>query len=398
MRISTGQIYQRGVDAMLEQQAQLSKTQTQLSTGKRVVVPSDDPIASVQILDLQKGIDISTRYKDNIGAARSTLSLEENALSQGIDLLQRVRELALQANGGVLDNQQRQDIAVEVKQHLDSLLNVANTQDSNGDYLFSGFNSSAKPFTQTNGGFNYAGDQGQRFLQIGSTRQIAVSDSGTNVFQAIRNGNGTFVTSYNNANSGTGIIDTGSVVDSSAWVRDTYKLTFTTPTTYEVRDSSNALVTSGAYQAHGAISFRGIQTSVSGAPAVGDSFTIAPSANQDVFSTLQNLVNTLSRGTSNAADRAQMSNDMNRTLVDIDRALGNFTGLQADVGARLHALDSEQSANDDFVLSSRTALSAVQDLDYSGAISTFNQQLVALQAAQQTFMKVQGLSLFNFLK
>src|SRR3569623_1413476 len=340
MRISTGQIYQRGVAAMLEQQTQLSQSQTQLGTGKRVVVPRDDPMASVQILDLQKGIDVSKRFQDNIGSARSTMNMEETSVKNAIDLLQRVRELTIQANNGVLDDQQRRGIAAEVNEHLASMLNIANTQDSNGDYLFAGFSAGAKPFSQTNAGFNYAGDQGQRLLQLGPTRQLAVSDSGADVFQSIRNGNGTFVTSYNNANTGTGIIDPGSVVNAAAWVRDTYSLTFTTPTTYEVRDSSNVLVTSGAYQADAAISFNGIQTAVSGTPAAGDSFTIAPSANQDVFTTLKNLSDALSRGTVDAAAKAQVGN----------------------------------------------------------AISRFNRQLVALQAAQQTFMKVQDLTLFNFLK
>ena len=398
MRISTGQIYQRGVDAMMDQQAQLSRSQTQLGTGKRVTVPSDDPIASVQILDLQKGIDISKRFQETIGTARSTLNVEEGAIKSGIDLLQRVRELAVQANNDVLDDQQRQGIAAEVREHLATLLNIANTQDSNGDYLFAGFNVSAQPFAQTNTGFSYSGDQGQRLLQVGPTRQIAVSDSGSEVFQAIRNGNGTFVTSYNAANTGTGIIDPGTVVNAAAWVRDTYTLTFVTPTTYEVRDSGSVLVSSGTYQADAAISFNGIQTAVSGTPAAGDSFTLAPSANQDVFTTFKNLADALSRGTVDAASEAQVGNDINRAMVDIDRAMEKFTVLQAGVGARLNALDSEQSASEDFVSFSQTALSAVQDLDYPEAISRFNRQLVALQAAQQTFMKVQDLSLFNFLR
>src|SRR3569833_2915936 len=106
------------------------------------------------------------------------------------------------------------------------MLNIANTQDSNGDYLFAGFCAGAKPYTQTHAGFNYAGEQGQRLLQIGPTRQIAVSDSGTDVFQSIRNCIGTFVTSHNNAITVTGIIDPGSVVNAAAWVSDTYSLTF----------------------------------------------------------------------------------------------------------------------------------------------------------------------------
>src|SRR3569832_669954 len=188
MRISPGQIYQRGVDAMLEQQTQLSQSQTQLGTGKRVVVPSDDPMASVQKLDLQKGIDVSKRFQDNIGSARSTLNMEETSVKHAIDLLQRVRVLTIQANNGVLDDQQRRGISAEVNEHLASLLIIANTQDSYGDYLFAGFSAGAKPFTQANAGFNFAGDQGQRLLQIGPTRQIAVSGSGTDVVQTIRNG------------------------------------------------------------------------------------------------------------------------------------------------------------------------------------------------------------------
>src|SRR3569623_2061840 len=200
MRITTGLIYHRGVDAMLEQQTQLSLSQTQLGTGKRVVVPSDDPMASVQILDLQKGIDVSKRIQDNIGSARSTLNMVEMSVKNAIDLLPRVTELTIQANNGVLDDQQRRGIAAEVNEHLASMLNIANTQDSNGDYLFAGFRAGAKPFTQENAGFNYAGDKGQRLLQIAPTRQISDSDSGTDEFQSKRNGNGTFVTAHNNAN------------------------------------------------------------------------------------------------------------------------------------------------------------------------------------------------------
>src|SRR3569832_1235367 len=106
MRISTGQIYQRGVDAMLEQQTQLSQSLSLLGTGKRVVVSSDDPMASVQILDLQKGIDVSKRFQDNIGSARSTLNMEETSVKIAFFLFQLVRELTIHANKNKLDDQQ----------------------------------------------------------------------------------------------------------------------------------------------------------------------------------------------------------------------------------------------------------------------------------------------------
>ena len=397
MRISTPQFFQKGTTGILDQQVQVSKTQLQMSSGKKVVTPSDDPTAAVQILQLQHSIDLTNTYQKNIDAAQAALGSEENALSNGTNILQRVRELAVQSNSGILSDQDRQAIAQEMQQHLASLLGLANSRDGNGDYLFSGFRTATQPFSHTTGGYSYAGDQGQRFIQIGASRQVAVGDSGSEVFQAIKTGNGIFATSYNPANTGTGVIDAGQVNNLAAWVPDTYTLTFTTPTTYEVRDSSAALVTSGTYQDGAAISFNGVQVSVKGAPAGSDTFTIAPSTNQGVFTSVQNLVDSLNNTITDSTSRARLNNDINQGLSNIDRAMDKFTNTRTGVGARLNSLENQKSANGDLISASQIALSSVQDLDYTEAATRLNQQLLALQAAQQSFVKIQGLSLFNFL-
>jgi flagellar hook-associated protein 3 FlgL len=398
MRISTNMIFQRAMNSILDQQAQVSKTQMQMSSGKKVITPSDNPTAAVQVLQLQHSIDLNTTYQSNIDAAQAALGSEDNALSNGTDILQRVRELTVQANSSILSNQDRQAIAKEMQQDLLGLLGLANARDSNGDYLFAGFSTNTIPFNQTAGSFNYTGDQGQRYIQIGSDRQVAVADSGYEVFQAIKNGNGTFATSYSNANTGTGVIDAGQVMDLSTWVPDTYTLNFTSPTTYEVRDSSSNLITAGTYQSDAAIAFNGIQVTVSGAPATGDNFTIASSSNQDVFTTLQNLVNALNNPIGDATARAKLNNDINQALSGLDRALDKFTNIRAGVGARLNSVDNQKSANGDLISASQVALSAAQDLDYTEAATRLNQQLLGLQAAQQSFVKLQNLSLFNYIQ
>ena len=398
MRISTSQIYQRTTDGILDQQALLSKTQIQMSTGKKVVTPSDDPTGAAQIVQLQHTIDLNNTYQKNTDAAEAALGSEENALGSSTDILQQVRALTVQANSGALSDQDRQAIAQEIQQNISGLLGLANSRDANGDYLFAGYSTNTMPFNQTVTGFDYAGDQGQRFIQIGANRQVAVGDSGYEVFQAIKNGNGTFATSYNNANTGTGVIDTGQVTNLTAWVPDTYTLTFTTPTTYEVRDSSAALIVSGTYQSDAAIAFNGVQVAVSGAPAAGDAFTITPSSNQDMFSTLQNLVNALNTNITDSTARAKLNNDINQALSGIDRALDKVTNVRAGVGARLNSVDNQKTANGDLISASQIALSAVQDLDYTEAASRLNRQLLGLQAAQQTFVKLQNLSLFNFIQ
>ncbi len=399
MRIGTYQLQQQAVSAMLDQQSRLAKTQQQVSTGRRLVTPSDDPAASAQVLDLERTREMLNQYQKNADMARNRLSLEENALVSVEDVVLRLRELAVQGNSGTLTPTDRTQIASEARELLRQLVTLANTRDANGEFLFAGYNASTQPFTQAaSGTVSYAGDSGSRSLQISGTRQVAAGDSGQDVFRAIRNGNGTFVVEADSGNTGTGVIDPGSVTDPSSWVADTYTLTFLTATTYEVRDSSNNLETSGTYSSGGAISFNGIRVSVSGTPAASDSFTISPSDNQDIFTTALNLATALEGVTTTSAGTAEFQNNMNRFLADIDQAQNHLLDFRARIGARLSAVDSQKDINDSTALTLDQSISQLKDLDYAEAISRLNLQLTGLEAAQQSFVRIQGLSLFNFLR
>lgn len=402
MRISTSQTYQQAVSNILNQQAQLTRTQSQLGSGRRLLTPADDPAAASQALSVQQALSSTTQYQANSNAARARLEMEETALTSIGDLLQHVRVLAVQANNATQNNETRAAIAIEVRARLDELLALANTTDATGEYLFAGFQGKTLPFSLGAGGaYTYSGDQGQRYLQIGPTRQVAVGDSGSEVFQAIRNGNGTFTTAHNTANTGSGIISPGAV--NGTFVSDTYTLSFTQalpadPITYTVTGAMSGGVASGTYASGAAISFNGAQISVSGTPANGDRFTISPSANQDMFTTLKNMAVALETPVPDTAAQAKLNNTMNRTLTDLDQAFGNVLEIRTNVGARLNAVDSQQGQHESLGVELQKTLSFLQDLDYAQAASLLNQQLVALQAAQQAFVKTQNLSLFNYLR
>ncbi len=402
MRISTNQLQQQGINSMLEQQGKLSKTQLQVATGRRILTPADDPAAASQVLGLTQQKEVIGQYQANADAARARLSLEESALVGVGDLLQRVRELAVQANNAPLSNSDRASIAQEIRQRLDELLSLSNTKDSNNEYLFAGYQGLTQAFTpNAAGSFDYSGDEGQRYLQIGSNRQVAVGDSGTSVFRAIRNGNGTFTTQENVANTGTGIINPGTV--SGTFVPDTYTLAFiqvlpTDPITYTATGVTSGLVASGNYTSGSSISFNGVQASVTGTPANGDNFSVTPSANQDIFTTVQNFARGLETAIGTPASQAHFNNTMNRTLINLDRSLDNVIDIRARVGSRLNAVDAQKDFNDSFKLQLQETLSNLQDLDYAEAVSRLNLQITGLQAAQQSFVKIQGLSLFNFLR
>jgi len=406
MRISTSQINFRAVNAILEQQTKLSKTQIQIATQKRIVTPSDDPVGAARILELNQTIKQTDQFQKNADAATSRLELEEGRLDSSLNLLQNIRQLVIQASNTTLSDNDRLSIAVELRQNLEELLALANTRDNNNDFLFSGFQGNTRPFAydSVTNTFTYAGDDGQRQVQISSSRQVADGDSGTAVFRSIRNGNGTFVINQG-ANTGTAVINPGT--DVGAFVADTYTITFAEPTPgileYTVTDGTLPvpLVVAGpiVYQDGATIdlSVVGIQTSITGIPAVGDTFVITPSANQDIFQTVQNIVDALESNSSNPALRAVLQNDLSRGLVSLDQGMENISNIRSGIGARLNNIDSQKDSNEFFKLQTQTALSLVENLDFAEATSRLNIQLVGLQAAQQSFVRIQGLSLFNFL-
>ena len=197
MRVSTSQMFARGLAALQSQQAGLSRTQQQVASGQRILQPADDPTGAKRVIDLERGIALSKQYEDNGNLARSRLEREESALVGVRDVLDKVRELALQGNNATISAPDRAAIARELQVQLEQLVAVANTQDGNGEYLFSGFATRTQPFSLAPaGGASYAGDQGSRRVQIGPNRDIAVGDPGNAIFQNIRTGNGTFVTGY----------------------------------------------------------------------------------------------------------------------------------------------------------------------------------------------------------
>ncbi|MHB8346868.1 MAG: flagellar hook-associated protein FlgL [Acidiferrobacterales bacterium] len=402
MRISTSQIYDQSVNAMLTEQSQLNQTELQLSSGKSILNPSDNPAGSAQIVNLNQSIATTAQYQTNVAAANARLSLENSTLTSVTNLLQSLRSLAVEANNATQSSSSRAAIAQQVSQGLQQLAGLANTQDANGEYIFAGYQGKSQPFiTDPSGNVIYNGGQNSRYLQIGPTTQVAFGDTGSAVFQAVRNGNGTFVTAASASNTGSGVIDTGSTTGN--FVPDTYTIAFsqatsTSPITYTVTGASSGVVATGTYTSGNNISFNGAQVSISGTPANGDSFTVSPSQDQSIFTTLQNFVSTLNTNVASPSDQAQVNTGLTRTISEIDQGLNNINQTLAQVGSRLNTVTDQQNTNQSYSNGLQQTLSGVQDLNYASAISQLSQEQLALQAAQEAFAKVQGMSLFNYLR
>ncbi len=402
MRISTAQIYALGSDAIGRTQSALFDTQQRIASGRRMLVPSDDPIASAQAIVTAQAKSRMERFGANIATATETLSLEESILGDVTDALTEIRTLAVRAGSGSLADADRASLATELEGRLVQLVGLANSMGADGSYLFSGFQLHTPPFTKVSGSYVYNGDQGQRELPVADGRDIPISDGGQDLFAAVKTGNGIFAARAAATNAGSGLIDTGSVINPAALSGHTYRLQFAVAagvTTYDVLDVTTATTVSAgnAYTAGSAITVSGMQVTVSGAPATGDQFTLAPGGRQSVFATVQNLIATLRIPGGTTAGRTAIANGVSVALQDLTHAQDAVLTTRASLGARLQELDTLASGNDERSLQYNTTLSQLQDLDYNQALSDFSRQQLALEAAQKSFLQVSGLSLFSFM-
>ncbi|OUS10616.1 flagellar hook-associated protein 3 [Gammaproteobacteria bacterium 54_18_T64] len=401
MTLSTSQIFRQGIGAVLAQQEGLARTQLEIASGKSILTPADDPSGAVRVIDIKEQIGTVEQYLENGAFARTELALEEGALKAAENVLQRVRELMLQANNDSQTTSTRQSLGNEVSARIDELQAIANTRNASGDFLFAGFQIATQPFSRSGGSVVYNGDQGQRRIQVGPSSLVPISDSGVDVFQLIKTGNGTFTVDNTAANTGSGVISSAS--KSGTFVKDDYTLNFiqavpTDPVTYQVVGAVSGVVAAGTYVPREGITFNGVSLAVDGVPQNGDSFTVKPSVNQDVFTTLDTIAAALQAPSELPDANARLHNDLAEGLENIDRALDNFLRVHSNIGSRLNNLDSQLENNENFRLRMQGALSDTEDLDFAEAISQLNFQSFALEAAQQVFIKVQGLSLFDYIR
>ena len=186
MRIGTLNMFQQGVNAIIDRQNDIFRTQQQLSSGKRINRPSDDPSGAAQLLGLSKSLKVTDQHQRNIDSVSSRLELEDSSLAGVGDALQRARELTVQGLNDTNGPVARAGIAKEIRQILDQVKGLANRTDATGEYLFAGFKGQSAPFSDNGAGvFSYTGDQGQRLVQVGAARQIADGNSGFDVFMKI---------------------------------------------------------------------------------------------------------------------------------------------------------------------------------------------------------------------
>ena len=404
VRLSTESLHMQGLSSLLARQADIARTQQQLTSGSKLTQAKDDPIgmATAQRLDhMQAALEQFGRNADRVD---HRLRLHENALQDANDNLTRARELAIQANSAALSPADRKAIAAEVLQLRQNLLDIANRDDGNGRRLFAGTQDGVTPFVDNAGTVAYHGDDGRNRVDVAPDVAITDGDPGSAVFMRVRTGDGHVRGTASATNTGGGLLQTAQVTNAANWSGAPLTLRFTAADAYEVVDGAgNPLspAVTGSWTPGAAVppasAGLGVEFRVTGNPAAGDTFTLQPAPNQDVFATLQALADALSVPGTTPSETARRTNAFGSAIADIATAQDHMLALRSDVGGRLANIDT---ANDDRGLqevSLAESLSTLRDTDYAEAISRLNLQMVALEAAQKTILQAQGMSLFSKL-
>ncbi|MDO6442122.1 flagellar hook-associated protein FlgL [Marinobacter sp. 2_MG-2023] len=405
IRISSQQVFSSGINRLQELNSNLNSTQQQISTGKRVNKPSDDPVAAARILKLDQELSRVSTYERNVDLADNRLSQEENALESSIDILQRIRELTVQAGNGSLSANDRQSISSEIEERLGQLANIGNTRDASGEYIFSGFQGSVQAFQQNEeGSYVYQGDEGQRVLEIDDGVTVPISDNGKGIFVNIP----AAATGEYTTNVSGGFISGVSVVNEadlnaafSGGFPGDIALTVDAAGIIQAQDSQgNALaVTPATYESGEPFVVAGVEATIADiTPGAGDSFTLKPNERQSVFGTIENLIaglESIDKGTPEGL--AEYDDLIAQSLVNLDNAQESILLKQTELGGRMNAVESTRNFLADSSVYTNEIRSQLQDVDYAEAISNLSFQSFVLQAAQQSFAQVSQLSLFDRL-
>ena len=307
MKISTSYLFDRATQQMSTVQADLAKTQAQIAARKQVLNPSDAPDQAASIQRLKSIIGRQNSYTNTLENVQSRLDAEDSSLGSASDLLIRVKEISIQAANGTLGTNDRKALGTELQGLRDQLLSLANSQDSNGNYLFAGSRVREPAFAVDASGYPaYQGDQTRMNVVVGEQRTFAINRTGTDAFVRV------------------------------------------------VRTDAN-----------------GVASGVGFFQALDDLTTAVNSSNQA---------------------------DMQRGISEIDKMHEGISLARADVGTDMKTVEQQTSVVEDTVLSLKTTLSNIEDLDFATAITEMKKQMLSLEAAQSSFAQISQLNLFNYIK
>jgi flagellar hook-associated protein 3 FlgL len=384
MRISTNQLYDRSIASVLDNSVELSNLQQQLASGKKLLRPSDDPVGAAQVVRLTEDLDKITQYKRNNDLLQSSLEKEEVILSSINDSLNRARVLMIQSGNGVYDESDLKAIAIEIGEIRDEVFGLMNTQNSNDEYSF-------------------AGDDGIKKIRVSDTQTIQSNSSGKTVFEDV-------LARYTSSISASSGVTSSSLsvtqqaafdafhqnnYDAVTAANNQYRITILATDQVRIDNvGTGATVATQSFVSGQPFVFEGLQFNLSGTTGNTVDFQLDTPQKKNLAETLNDFFESLN---DTSLSNSQFQEAIADGLVGLDNGLRAVNDATAALGGRVNVAESVYESNLDLEIANKSARSVIEDVDYAEAVSELSKQETALQAAQATFSRVTGLSLFDFI-
>ncbi len=401
MRVSTAQFYFQNAQQLSAKQSDVNEQIQYLSSGKRVLTAKDDAVSFGTLAGYKDQLSNIAKYQRNINQAENRNGLQETSFANAEDIMQQLKQLFIQANNGSLNDSDLDALAELAKNSQEQLLGIANIKDETGGYIFAGFQTQTTPFNlQADGSVNYMGDSGVREIQVGKSVMVATNQAGDEAFEKVKNDLGDFTATYNANTSGISV-NQAIIADPSNYdilgTPPDYNFNFASATNLTVTDGNGVTVyNTTTYSPGQTIAFNGVEVQLDGNPLPGDDFNLSPQEEISIFDTINDAIKWLQVG-SNSVNPIQHAVDYNEILSQLGQGLNHMTSQRVDAGVRLSLVEVQANNHADAELTITSGHSNIEDLDFAKAVANFEQSQVSLQAAQQSFVQIKNLSLFNYL-
>jgi len=402
MRVSTAQMFLQSTKYMTTNESKLNDQSGYLATGKQVLTAKDNGVQYGTLIGYKDELQSIDLYRRNITQATNRNSLAEVQFSSAQDVLNQIKTTFIQANNGAMSDDDRAALSEQLRQNLEQMLDIANAKDETGGYVFSGYQIDVKPFElQPDNSVNYLGDNGERELKISRSVSVPLNQPGDEAFMKVENPLGDFRATYNTNTSGAAvnravISDRGVYVDNAPYTLDFTDADNDGNLELTLTDNAATSVTFDPYVPGQTYGFAGLEISLEGLPNVGDQVVLTTEPEISIFQTIKEAIDWVDVQ-SPANNSEQHKTEYGHILSQINSALNHISTRQGEAGINLQLLETQTSYHINNELLMEQGRSSIEDLDYASAVTQFEQAKVALQASQQTYVKVQNLSLFNFI-
>ncbi|RKF19632.1 flagellar hook-associated protein 3 [Alginatibacterium sediminis] len=398
MRVSNNMLYQTSLRGVLKSQQELEVYNKQLVSGKKLLTAADGPADMSKAMFLSTEISLNEQYRKNVSLLESGLNFEESVLQGVMTSMQRARVLGIQSGDGINGMPERESLADELEQIREELLDSMNSKDANGEYIFSGHQSSIQSFAFDGQKYSFQGDLGTSQLKASSSIYIQSNDSGGEVFENVNKRYGTSgdVNLTSRVNDQTGF-DTfhQNNYDPITAANNTYNVAITTgpPDTYTVTNSSPGFIPiTGPYTAGEPIAFNGLSIDMNGS-ATG-SFDLEVPSKSNVLNVINDYISVLRDPAAIGDPFEEAQADF---IVGIDNSMSKVNLTMGSLGARGNSLDRVVDASLAMDEVNQGSRAAIAEVDFAEAVTNLQKAELALNTSYSSYSRISQLSLFNYL-